>query len=110
MSTDLWDKSLEILRNRVDDRTFEAWLAATKFGSYHNGHLVIFVPNDFTRHWLREYYSNLLSSVVGSLANDFEQISFVPDDAPEDQDFSNMQAQEIPAQHPLDPRWSWNRV
>ncbi|NQU08405.1 MAG: chromosomal replication initiator protein DnaA [Candidatus Abyssubacteria bacterium] len=81
MSVELWDSSLQALRKRVDERTFESWLAWTRFGSYENGHLVVFVPNSFTGNWISERYSELISSTVEALAGDFKQISFVPDEA-----------------------------
>ena len=81
MSLELWDSSLQALRKRVDERTFESWLAWTRFGSYENGHLVVFVPNSFTGNWISERYSELISSTVEALAKDFKQISFVPDEA-----------------------------
>ena len=81
MSVELWDSSLQVLRKRVDERTFESWLAWTRFGSYENGHLVVFVPNGFTGNWISERYSELISSTVEALAGDFKQISFVPDEA-----------------------------
>ena len=81
MSVDLWDNSLHMLRETVDEKTFESWLAWTRFGSYENGHLVVFVPNTFTGNWINERFSDLISSTVQSLANDFKQISFVPDES-----------------------------
>lgn len=79
MNSDLWNSSLQVLREKVDERTFEAWLAWTRFGSYEGGHLVVFVPNNFTGNWISERYSNLISSTVSSMVGDFKQLSFVPD-------------------------------
>ncbi len=79
MGVDLWDSSLQALRNTVDEKTFESWLAWTRFGSYENGHLIVFVPNTFTGNWISERFSELISVTVASIALDFKQISFVPD-------------------------------
>jgi len=81
MSHNLWDNSLLALRERVDEKTFEAWLAWTRFGSYDNGHLVVFVPNSFTGNWLNSRYAEQIKSVVGSQVEDFKQITFVPDES-----------------------------
>lgn len=78
MNFDLWDKCLQALRFKVEPREFEAWLTWTKFHSYENGHLVVLVPNNFMGNWVTERYSDIISSVIGSFANDFRQISFVP--------------------------------
>jgi chromosomal replication initiator protein len=76
----------------VDKRTFESWLAWTRFGSYENGHLVVFVPNSFTGNWISERYSELISSTVEALAGDFKQISFVPDEALQEEMMSQAHA------------------
>ena len=81
MSVELWDSSLQVLRGTVDEKTFESWLTWTRFGSYENGHLVIFVPNSFTGNWINERFSEVITSTVQSLAGDFKQISFVPDES-----------------------------
>jgi chromosomal replication initiator protein len=81
MSVDLWDSSLGELRNAIDEKTFESWLAWTRFGSYENGHLIVFVPNNFTGNWISERFSDLIVSTVQSLAGDFKQISFVSDES-----------------------------
>jgi chromosomal replication initiator protein len=81
MSSDLWDKSLHVLKDKVDARAFDAWLASTDFGSYENGRLILYVPNSFAANWISERYSDIIRSVVASFAPDFKQISFVPKDA-----------------------------
>jgi len=81
MGTDLWDSSLTALRENVGERTFESWLAWTRFGSYENGHLIVFVPNNFTGNWINERYSELISSTIHSLDDGFKQVSFVPDES-----------------------------
>ena len=81
MGVDLWESSLQLLRDAVDEKTFESWLSWTRFGSYENGHLVIFVPNHFTGNWINERYYELISSTVESLVGDFKQLSFVPDES-----------------------------
>ncbi len=81
MSSNLWDKSLCVLRERIDARAFDAWLATTKFGSYENGHLIVHVPNSFAATWISEYYSDAIRSVAASFADDFKYVSFIPNDA-----------------------------
>jgi len=81
MSVDLWDSSLGVLRSAIDEKTFESWLAWTRFGSYENGHLIVFVPNNFTGNWISERFSELIASTVQSLADDFKQISFGSDES-----------------------------
>jgi chromosomal replication initiator protein len=96
MSVDLWDRSLQVLRGKVDARTFEAWLAWTRFHSYEDGRLVVFVPNNFTGNWISERYTELISSIVTSLADDFQQVDFVPNEA-----LQKEMASEAQPPHPL---------
>jgi chromosomal replication initiator protein len=81
MSPNLWEKGLRVLREKVDEKSFDAWLAWTKFHSYENGNLVVFVPNNFTGAWLNERYSELIQSTVKSLDEEFKGISFIPNEA-----------------------------
>jgi chromosomal replication initiator protein len=100
MSVELWDSSLEVLRGAVDEKTFESWLTWTRFGSYENGHLVIFVPNSFTGNWIDKRFSELIASTVQSLAGDFKQVSFVPDESLQ-QDMMSKQPAPFSAAEPL---------
>ncbi len=81
MTAELWDTSLQALRITVDEKTYESWLAWTRFGSYENGHLVIFVPNAFTGNWISERFSDVISATVQRHVGDFKQVSFVPDES-----------------------------
>lgn len=80
MNVNMWDKIRQVLRERIDPRTFEAWLTWTRFHSYENGHLVVFVPNDFSGNWIAERYSELIKSIGESLNGEFREISFVPNE------------------------------
>ena len=93
MGADLWDSSLQMLHETVDEKTYESWLAWTKFGSYENGHLVVFVPNSFTGNWINERFSELITSTVQSLSGDFKQISFVPDESLQEDMISKQRTQ-----------------
>jgi chromosomal replication initiator protein len=104
MGADLWEGSLRILRDSVDKKTFESWLTWTRFGSYENGHLVVFVPNAFTGNWISEQFSDLISSTVLSLADDFKQISFVPDESLQQEMISGQGAPRKEAQEPSEPQ------
>jgi chromosomal replication initiator protein len=81
MNRNLWNDSLQVIRERIDKKTFEAWLSWTRFGSYDNGHLVVFVPNSFTGNWLNARYAEMIRGTVENLAEDFKQITFVPDES-----------------------------
>jgi chromosomal replication initiator protein len=103
MTSDLWDSALKLLHSKVDERTYEAWLAWTRFGSFENGHLIIFVPNNFTGNWISERYSELISSTVLTLSPDFKQISFVPDTSLQEEMISKARPSRPLPEAPVEP-------
>lgn len=108
MSSDLWDKSLHVLKDKVDARAFDAWLASTDFGSYENGCLILYVPNSFAANWLSEHYSDTIRSVVASFAPDFRQISFIPKDITQTNErrSSDRESGVVALEEPLPPQES----
>ncbi|RJP69589.1 MAG: chromosomal replication initiator protein DnaA [Candidatus Abyssobacteria bacterium SURF_17] len=103
MSSALWDKSVRVLQERIDERSFKALLALTRFHSYENGCLVISVPNNFTGNWIRDRYTDLISSVVNSFAEDFHALSFVPDQTLQKEITSDVQLPPSPQNQPSEP-------
>ncbi len=80
MTMNIWDQIRQVLRERIDPRTFDAWLARTRFHSFEKGNLVIYVPNEFAGNWISEHYSTVIRSIVESFNNgEFRGISYVPD-------------------------------
>lgn len=80
VNVNLWDQIRQVLRQRIDPRTFEAWLTWTRFHSYENGNLTVFVPNEFTGNWISDRYSELINSIGKSFSSDFQQITFIPNE------------------------------
>ncbi|RJP19368.1 MAG: chromosomal replication initiator protein DnaA [Candidatus Abyssobacteria bacterium SURF_5] len=80
MSINLWDQIRQVLRQRIDPRTFEAWLTWTRFHSYEKGHLAVLVPNEFTGNWIAERYSELIKSIGDSLSPEFHGVTFRQND------------------------------
>jgi chromosomal replication initiator protein len=80
MNVNLWDQIRQALRQRIDPRTFEAWLTWTRFHSYENGNLSVFVPNEFTGNWILERYAELIKSIAASINGEFRGITFIPNE------------------------------
>jgi chromosomal replication initiator protein len=97
MSVNLWDQIRQALRQRIDPRTFEAWLTWTRFHSYENGNLVVFVPNDFSGSCISQRFSELIKSVGESLNGGFRGISFISNEELQQEMTSEIQPEQAAA-------------
>ena len=98
MSINLWDQIRQMLRQRIDPRTFEAWLTWTRYHSYEDGNLVVFVPNDFTGNWISERYSELIKSIGQSINGEFRGIDFTPDEVLQEEMVVEVQPEAVSGQ------------
>lgn len=72
----LWDSILEDVQRQVRPEQFETWFRRTELQSLEEDHLVIGVPNDFYRDWLKKYYRGILENAARSLLNRGCQVEF----------------------------------
>ncbi|MFG6113608.1 chromosomal replication initiator protein DnaA [Halobacillus sp. MO56] len=61
---ELWDSTLEKMKEKISKPSFETWLKATKADSLQDNTLTIVAPNEFARDWLENQYSKLISETV----------------------------------------------
>lgn len=63
-STDIWSRSLNLIRTRVNGQTFKAWFEPIIPKNY-NGEIFLFqVPSQFFSEWLEEHYFSLLNEIL----------------------------------------------
>ncbi len=72
----LWDSILENIQRQVRPEQFETWFRRTSLHSIDKDRLVIAVPNDFYRDWLRKYYREILEKAAISLGGKPYRIDF----------------------------------
>lgn len=74
---DLWDKVLEGVQKRVSKPSFETWLKETQALRLEDDTLIISVPNDFARDWLRDRYTNIICDVLRSILGKSIRVQFI---------------------------------
>jgi len=64
---ELWQKSLEIIRENVNPRSFQTWFSPLKALNISEDTITLGVPNKFFCEWLDNHYLNLLKNAVHSM-------------------------------------------
>lgn len=80
MSVDLkslWDQTLDILQNELNQTSFDTWLKSTSLTSFEKNKITVLVPNEYAQHWLEDRYYNLIKNTLGLLLNQDVDVSFV---------------------------------
>ncbi|UCD83317.1 MAG: chromosomal replication initiator protein DnaA [Deltaproteobacteria bacterium] len=66
---DLWERSLELTRERIKAQNFKTWFEPINFVSAKDNTLTLKVPNKFFKHWLTENYSSIITDVLFDLTS-----------------------------------------
>ena len=61
---DIWQKSLEIIRENINPRSFQTWFAPLKPIDITDNYIVLGVPNKFFCEWLDNHYLKILQNAV----------------------------------------------
>ncbi|MBX5435776.1 MAG: chromosomal replication initiator protein DnaA [Alicyclobacillaceae bacterium] len=77
----LWADTLRIMRNRMDPSTFDTWFRDTRVVRYspNSRVIVIGVPSEFVRDWMRQHYSETLQGIFQHLTGESFTIEFEAD-------------------------------
>jgi chromosomal replication initiator protein len=75
--SELWNTLLSHLKSEVSDQVFNAWFLPITPVSFAENTLVLGVPNDFFREWMRERYAHLLNARSSSLTGKKITVEFV---------------------------------
>ena len=73
----LWNRLLEQTKAEVSEQVFNAWFLPITPISLSGNRLVLGVPNEFFREWVRERYAGLVISNLNRIANRKLDIEFV---------------------------------
>ena len=63
----IWNESLEIIRENINPRSFQTWFAPLKAVSVTDKLIVLSVPNKFFCEWLDNHYLSLLNNAVAQV-------------------------------------------
>jgi len=64
----LWEKSLQIIKEKVSQQNFETWIRPIKISSMEGNNITLNVPNKFFKDWLIENYHSVIKETLASLA------------------------------------------
>jgi len=64
----LWEKSLQIIKEKVSPQNFETWIRPIKMSSLEGNNVTLNVPNKFFKDWLIENYHYVIKEAVVKIA------------------------------------------
>lgn len=86
MKTDLaelWTKTLRVLEREVRRPNFDTWIRSARPIAFHEDTMVLAVPNQFARDWVREHFAHFIRRTLSDFAQRDIQLQFV---TPNDQE------------------------
>ncbi len=64
----LWEKSLQIIKEKVSPQNFETWIKPIKMSSLEGNNVTLNVPNKFFKDWLLENYQPVIKEAIVKMA------------------------------------------
>ncbi len=64
----LWEKGLQIIKEKVSQQNFETWIRPIKISSLEGNNVTLHVPNKFFKDWLIENYHAVIKNSLASVA------------------------------------------
>jgi len=75
--TDIWGKTLNLLKNELTEISFNTWIKTIKPLSIEGSHFELGVPAEFNKGILESRYSNLIQNAVSQVSSKEYSINFV---------------------------------
>ncbi|MFC7063034.1 chromosomal replication initiator protein DnaA [Halobacillus seohaensis] len=82
---ELWDNTLEKIKEKISKPSFETWLKATKADSLNENSLTIVAPNEFARDWLENQYESLITETLQEVTGAQLSTKFIIPETKDDQ-------------------------
>jgi chromosomal replication initiator protein len=76
MTDNIWDKSLLLLQEKLNEQAFATWFKPIKKATPENDRFVLHVPNKFFENWIRDNYIDIIKGVIGDVAKKDFSITF----------------------------------
>lgn len=73
---ELWDNSLEIIKESINARSFHTWFSPIKALSLTNDTIVLGVPNKFFSEWLENHYKKILRNALAQISGTSLKVKF----------------------------------
>ena len=65
----LWDKSINIIKDKISQQNFDTWIRPIKVTSLEGNQVHLSAPNKFFREWLMENYRPIITEALSSVAD-----------------------------------------
>lgn len=109
-SENIWDLTLNHLKNIVDEKNFQTWFGSTKFMSYEDNTLTVGVPDSFNKSWLQTNYFDTINEAVSSVASKDISVNFNIYKNPRQEEIVEVQIEEevtSPSSCNLNPKYTF---
>jgi len=73
---DIWDKSLQIMRDDLGESVFELWFSPIKPVEIEDGKLVLEIPNRFFKEWIDDYHPSIIPDTIERVCSRRLEVSF----------------------------------
>ena len=77
-----WNKSIDIIKEKVTKQNFETWLSPVRISSMNGPDIELSVPNRFFRDWLTDHYMGIIRESLSAVAGMPLSVRFIIDKAP----------------------------
>jgi len=84
----IWDKTLKIIKDKINHQSFKTWFLPTEFISYEKNLLKVKVPNKFYKTWLTEHYMDIILQSLNNISPLTIDIELVIDEDTREASFS----------------------
>jgi len=85
--SNIWEKSLELIKEKINHQSFKTWFAPTEYISFEGNLLRIKVPNKFYKTWLNEHYMDLITQSLSQISPVEINLDLVVEDESKDNSF-----------------------
>lgn len=76
---ELWEAVLAQIQFNTSPANFATWFKKTKISSKKGGEVVVSVPNNFSKDWLKNKYHKLILKILHNLDSDIKEINYKVD-------------------------------
>lgn len=82
-SNAIWNQALGLLKDNINQQTYQTWLEPIRFIEINEESIVLGVPNKFFKNWVAEHYSDVIISSLENICNKKVSLEFVimPEDS-----------------------------
>ncbi len=74
--TEVWNRCLEVIAQKVGEGIFDLWFKPIKVRHLREGQLILEMPNRFYREWIEENYSDIISTTIREVTGENYEVKY----------------------------------